>query len=295
MRVLASICFLMLSANALFAASMEGEQDKEEAIRKTRSAFVDAFNSKDSEALIGFWMPDGVYSNQTTGTELVGTTAIAEQFESLFSSESAVKLEVEVQSIQFVSPSVAVEHGLAKYTSDGSAPSEVDYSAVYVKNGDQWRLDRVADTPKPIVRSHYEELKQLEWMIGNWVDEDDSVSITTECSWTKNKNFITRSFSVSIDGVIELSGMQFIGWDAVNNEIRSWTFDSDGGHSHGKWSTDGDRWFVRKTGSTADGEVATAVNIITMVDEDTFTLQATQRTVDGRMMPNVDEVIVVRR
>jgi len=37
------------------------------------------------------------------------------------------------------------------------------------------------------------------------------------------------------------------------------------------------------------------VNIITYVDDDAFTLQSTQRTLAGDLLPNIDEVMVVRR
>ena len=77
--------------------------------------------------------------------------------------------------------------------------------------------------------SHYEYLKDLEWMIGEWVDSDDNSTISTVCAWSKNRNFITRSFSVSIEGHIGLEGTQVIGWDPEKKRIRSWMFDSEGG------------------------------------------------------------------
>jgi hypothetical protein len=80
-------------------------------------------------------------------------------------------------------------------------------------------LDRVTDTAKESAPSSYEQLKPLEWMIGRWVDKDDKVDIKTECQWTKNRNFITRSFTVAAEGQINLSGMQFIGWDPVAKAI----------------------------------------------------------------------------
>ena len=45
----------------------------------------------------------------------------------------------------------------------------------------------------------------------------------------------------------------------------------------------------------ADGSRASAVNIITYVDDDAFKLQSTQRTVAGELLPNVDQVLVVRQ
>jgi hypothetical protein len=156
-------------------------------------------------------------------------------------------------------------------------------------------LDRVTDDPQPVVPSHYERLKVLEWMIGSWVDQADDSAIQFDCNWTKNKNFITRSFAVSIEGRIELSGMQIIGWDAGEKRIRSWTFDSDGGFAEAHWSNDEDEWYVIKKGKTADGKTVSAVNVMNQVDNDTLTLKSVQRTVDGQLLPNIDEVTIVRQ
>jgi hypothetical protein len=163
-----------------------------------------------------------------------------------------------------------------------------------VRQGGKWLLDRVTDKAASAGQSSYDQLKPLEWMIGSWVDEDEEASIITECKWTRNKSFIVRSFTVSVEDRIDISGMQIIGWDAGSKQIRSWTFDSDGGFAQGVWSKSKNRWYVHKKGTTADGRTTTAVNHVTPVDEDTFAFQSTQRTLAGQLLPNIDEVLVVR-
>ena len=271
------------------------EEGQEAAIRAAGQAYVKAFNDHDAKAVAAFWSPEAVYTNRLTGERVVGQQAIEKQFTALFQTADKLALEVHVESIQFVSPNVAVEHGAASFVAADSTPEQVDYSAVYVRRGGKWLLDRVTDDPQPEVRSNYSHLKQIEWLIGAWVDQDEHVKISTECAWTKNKNFITRSFTVSSKQQVELSGMQIIGWDPVKKEIRSWTFDSDGGFSEGSWSQAENQWFVRKRGATGDGHQATTVNVITKVDDDSFKFQSIQRTVDGQLLPNIDEVLVVRR
>jgi uncharacterized protein (TIGR02246 family) len=284
------------SCVGVFAQDVEAPTNDDSAIRTAGEAYVKAFNARDTKALAAFWSPDAVYTNRLTGEQVVGRDAITGQFDALFETEKHLILEVNVTSIQFVSPNVAVEHGMARFVSAQSEQDDdVDYSAVYVRRDGKWLLDRVTDDPKPIVYSHYEQLKTLEWMIGKWVDKDEDGQIVTECNWTKNKNFITRSFTVSINGQIDMSGIQIIGWNAADQQIHSWTFDSDGGVAQGDWSKKKNRWYVKKKGTTADGRRASATNIITCVDNDAFTLQSTQRTVAGLLLPNIDEVMVVRR
>jgi hypothetical protein len=44
----------------------------------------------------------------------------------------------------------------------------------------------------------------------------------------------------------------------------------------------------------SDGRKATALNILTYVDGDSFKWESTNREVDGELLPNVAAVVVVR-
>jgi uncharacterized protein (TIGR02246 family) len=289
-------CLVVATLAPLAAIAQETpDQAKDEAqIRKTGKAYVDAFNAGDAKTLAEFWSPEAVYTNRQTGEQVVGRKAIAKQFTELFKSAKGLKLEVDVESIQFVSPNVAVEAGVASFVAAKADPELINYSAVYVRRDGKWLLDRVTDDPSPAAPSSYQQLKQLEWMVGTWVDEDESARIETECKWAKNNSFITRSFSVAIEGRIDMSGMQVIGWDAAEKQIRSWTFDSDGGFSEGKWTSKGKQWLIRKVGVLADGRKASAVNVVTKIDDNMFTLKSVARAVGGDILPSIDEVTVVR-
>ena len=138
-------------------------------------------------------------------------------------------------------------------------------------------------------------LHDLGWMIGNWIDQGDETTITTECSWSHGGKFLTRSFKIMTSGIVTLEGTQVIGWDPLEGQIRSWTFDSEGGIGSGRWIRDGDRWLVKKSFVLASGERASAINIITYVDQDTLRWQSTNREIAGELQPNVPEVTVVRK
>ena len=138
-------------------------------------------------------------------------------------------------------------------------------------------------------------LDELDWMVGQWVDEGENSKITTSCSWTMNRRFLTRSFSVTIDGQASLEGTQFIGWDPIAGQIRSWTFDSEGGLGQGRWIRDGKRWLVKTSFVLGSGERASAVNVITYVDQNTLGWQSIGREVGGELLPNIPEVTVVRQ
>ncbi len=112
----------------------------------------------------------------------------------------------------------------------------------------------MTDKSKEVIPSHYEQLKALEWMVGNWTDEGADAEVELDCNWTKNKNFLTRAFKISVDGQT-IRGMQVIGWDPAAKAIRSWTFDSNGTFAEATWEHRGDRWFIRNRGVLPDGRV----------------------------------------
>jgi len=138
-------------------------------------------------------------------------------------------------------------------------------------------------------------LEVLDWMVGTWIDEGEDATIVTECSWTKNRRFLKRSFKVKIDEEVTLEGDQFVGWDPVAGQIRSWTFDSEGGIGEGVWIQDGSRWLVKASFVLADGARASALNVYTYVDADTIRWQSTNREIAGELQPNIPEVTVVRQ
>ena len=138
-------------------------------------------------------------------------------------------------------------------------------------------------------------LEVLDWMVGTWVDEGDDATIVTDCSWTKNRKFLKRSFKVKIDEEVTLEGDQFVGWDPLAGQIRSWTFDSEGGIGKGRWIQDGNRWLVKASFVLADGARASALNVYTHVDADTIRWQSTNREIAGELQPSIPEVTVVRQ
>jgi uncharacterized protein (TIGR02246 family) len=293
----------ILLAGAIFAWSFAAAVGAEEspqaadeaAIRRAAASYAEAFNKGDAKVLADHWSPDAVYLNRSTGEEVVGQAAIANQFAALFEEQPDVKLEVAVRSIQFVSPNVAIEQGTAKILVPNAEPEEIEYSAVDVKRDGKWLLDRVTDKSKLVIPTHYPELKELEWMVGSWTDETADAEVEVDCNWTKNKNFLTRAFKVNVEGQIDISGMQVVGWDPAAKAIRSWTFDSNGTFAEATWERRGDRWFVRNRGVLPDGRSATMVNVMKQVDENSFTWQTIERTAGDELLPNIDEIQIVRK
>ena len=252
----------------------------EQQIRKLASDYTKAFNSGDAKKLAGFWSENAVYVNPTNGQRVTGRQAIQAQFEQMFNSGSRFHLTLNLKSIRFPSSTVAIEEGTAQIVGRDGPPAESEYMAVYVQESGKWLLDTVREVDLPQPPSHFEQLQELEWLIGEWVDQDDNTTVRTRCEWTKNKNFILRTFSLSVKDRITLEGTQVIGWDPAGGHIRSWVFDSDGGFAQGVWTREGDRWLIKASGVLADGRRGSAIHILTYRDNDHCTWQSISREVD---------------
>ncbi len=288
--------FVVLALASSTPGWLRADQSEDEmAIRKAGTTYVEAFNNQDAKSIAALWTPDAVYMNPKTGEAVTGRNDIEQQLVGIFAESKDTKLEVNVNSIRFVSPSVAVEEGTASVLRPGVEPDVTVYSAVYIKSGGSWLLDRMSEEEVVIVPSNYEHLKDLQWLIGTWVDESEQSTIESTTSWTKNQNFISQKFAVSVEGEPDLAGIQLIGWDPVEREIRSWVFDSDGGFGTSTWKKKENRWIVTASATLPDGRRSSAIRTFTLVDDKTITWQMSGRELDGEILPNVGAIKLTRK
>ena len=78
------------------------------------------------------------------------------------------------------------------------------------------------------------------------------------------------------------------------SQIKSWEFDSEGGHGESLWARLGNQWVVKASGVLQDGRTATATHTITPEDPYTCRWRTTDRTVGADVVPVVDEFVMVR-
>jgi uncharacterized protein (TIGR02246 family) len=272
-----------------------GNSADEAAIRSLADTYCTAFDRRDTKALADLWSPDAVYNSPISGKRIRGRAAIEAEFAEMFRAEGDARLSVKIDSIRFITPDVATEDGSASVMRPGEAPSESTYTVVFVKKDNHWLIDSDRETVLPAAPTAYEKLKDLDWMVGSWADNDESASVKTECQWTAGRAFLTRTFSIAIEGQVELQGTQVIGWDAAKKQIRSWAFDSDGGFAEGTWKRDGDRWVIHSVNTLPDGRKGISTNVMRMIDNDHFGWSSIGREVAGELLPNIDEVEVVRQ
>lgn len=290
----ATLSWLALCAAAALSGSpLYADRPADEAaIRASAQAYAAAFTRRDAKALAAFWAPDAVHV--VGGQKVAGREAIEKAFAALFAEAGEARLQVKINSLRFVTDDVAIEDGTALVRRPGEATEESQYTAVHVRKDGKWLLDSVRETESPAAASPFDMLKELDWMVGDWVDDNDEATVRTSVKWMGNGAFLVRTFRIAIGDRVQLEGGQIVGYDPVKKQIRSWAFDSDGGFSEGLWTRDGNEWTVRSKNTLADGRQGTATTVFRYIDENRFGWKSIARDLEGELLPNVDEVEVVR-
>ena len=279
-----------LTAQQQSSPASANDDVAQQAVIDSVKSYVEAYNRRDAAALSQHWSETGTWIGDD-GSVVQGRENIRKAFAAIFAEMQAdPTLTVNVRKVSLVTSDVALEEG----SSGLAGEPQADYTAIHKLENGQWNLYRVKEhTPAQAV-SHNRHLQDLDWMIGDWVDQSDGATVESSCRWSKNGNFIMKNFRVTIAGLDTLEGTQVIGYDASTNTIRSWMFDSDGGHSVGIWSKNGNIWEAQSSQVLADGRVASSTNIFTPLDEGRFDWKSTRRTLDGVGLPDIESVEVVR-
>lgn len=291
-RILLTLAYVFIAYSDLYGDAQKDESD----IRQISKEYSTAFSKQDPEALASFWTSDAVYINPITGMSIQGHDALVENFKDKFEDDKADKLEITISEIQFPEPGKAIEKGVFRLTyADGKPTLQNAFSVLLVKEGDRWLYKEARQIHLDMPPSNYEKLKELEWMVGDWIDADDDVTIETQTKWDSNKNFIIQKFTMQLYDQNVLEGQQIIGWDPTINKIRSWIFDSDGGFGTGVWYNKENRWVVTTVYTLSNGGKASAVNIYTKISEDAYTWASEGRDVNGEILPNIKSIKIVRK
>ncbi len=287
-----------LSCLALIAltASCQKESQGEKEIEKAQGAIQMAIAGQDLENLSTLAANDAALINLTTQETIEGRDNIASFLKKQFEQTGKpTAIKTTIDEIDFPEDGKAVENGVMKLTFAPDNVLQIAYKAEFNKVNANWILQRWTQVDIVPPASHYEDLKDLNWLVGKWVNNADDLVYTSSYKWDKSKNFLIQRFTLKVLGHKQLTGKQIIGWDPTNKKIRSWVFDSEGGFGQSNWTKSGESWFQSQIFTLSDGERASATHIITKLDDKSYKFQSVGRDTNGQMMPNVGPFTVIRQ
>jgi uncharacterized protein (TIGR02246 family) len=265
----------------------------EQNIQKGVVTFVEQYNAHKADALVPLFAPDARMIFRD-GTEVSGRDEIKQAFEEAFSMSPKGSIGIVVDSIQFLTPDVALEEGSTSMFPDGETlTAKSRYTVVHLKKDGRWLMQSVRVVEEESL-SAYGELQSLEWLVGEWIDEGRTETVETAFRWDENKSFLLEEFQVIREGEVVLKGTQRIGWDPQAKHIRSWTFDSAGGFGEAVWTPVGDDWVVKAKAVTADGTSASATRTLTRSAQDRAIWTVTDRLAGDERLDDL-AVTMVRK
>jgi uncharacterized protein (TIGR02246 family) len=268
--------------------------DDEKAIAALAATYAKAFNAGDAVAAAATFAEDALVVDEQ-GQRTDGRARIHDQLAASFADNRGGTIAIEMQALRFLGPDTALEEGRTTITPAGGGPPEITrFTVVYIKHDGQWLQSAVRDEQAQDLTPH-ERLKELEWLVGDWINESQDAVVQTTCKWTADGNFLVREFTMKTQGQPVLSGTQRIGWDPTRRQFKTWIFDSEGGFGDGYWTRNGDHWVIKAEGVRQDGQHASATNIITRLGKDRASWRSVDRTIGGAALPGIDEFTIVRK
>jgi uncharacterized protein (TIGR02246 family) len=285
----------VLSAVPARAQNAARPSDDERAIRKNVEEYSESYNKGDIDAVGRHWSDDAEYINDD-GKSTKGRESIVSLFKRGRVARKGYKFNVQLQSVRMLKPDVALEDGTVTLTAPDGTPEKNRFTGVLLKSDGKWLISRVQDLPNVAESEEatpYQKLKQLEWLVGQWQDEEKATDIRMTCRWAPGRSFLVQEYVIKRPNQETLEISQRIAWDPTNDQLRSWVFDSRGGFSDGAWQRKGNEWNVAVSGVLPDGHQASARQIWSFVDDKHFKWQAVDREVDSR--PLTDSVVKFHR
>jgi uncharacterized protein (TIGR02246 family) len=283
----------LLAAVSLAQDSADTSPEKAAVMANDR-AYEAAYAKADVKALADFFAEDAQYTSDD-GQTFDGRAAIEGSIKAAFQTSKGAKLAIKLDSVRVLSPEVVMEKGSTTVTAKDGDTNGAQYAAIYVKKDGKWKISQLIETPLADVSPH-DQLSQLAWLVGDWeeTDKSDDLAVHSQYVWARGGNFITCNVTVRRAGKTTLEGWQIIGWDPIDNCIRSWTFDDEGGFSEGRWTPEGQRWLLREKGVAPDGSRTAADNTFIKISDDRFTWESNNRTLDGNPQPGIPRIEINR-
>jgi uncharacterized protein (TIGR02246 family) len=283
---LASYAAQETGAKAQDAAAKSERQEDEKAIRESAQAFARAFEKGDAKAVGEFFTSEGEYRDESD-QEVQGREALEKAYSGFFGKRPEMSVEDKTNSVRFLGKDTALEQGTFIVRAKGAKPMSSRYSSLYVRQDGRWLIAMLKEWERD--QPARPELQELAWLIGAWEADTPEAQVQTTYDWVANKKFIRCHFSIKNkkDNADTSAGTQVIGVDPASDQIRSWTFDSEGGIGEAKWSQDGERWVIESAGTLPDGAQTTAVNYLARAGADGLTWRSVERTLEGEKQPDI--------
>jgi uncharacterized protein (TIGR02246 family) len=266
-------------------------------IHNLLKAMTTAYNQADAKGLAAVFTDDAILFDQD-GKEVRGRDPIGQHYGEAFDIGPTCKIVEEVEEVHFLSPDVASVIGHFHLDDEkGTSLFSGRYSLIAVRKQNQWKLAELRDLANASrdTADKGGRLRELEWLVGDWIDEGEDGKGASTVRWEEGQKFLVRKYSIQAAGEPGRSGTQWIGWDPQAKQIRSWVFDSEGDFGQGQWTRSDNAWIIKASGVTGDGLTTSSTEVIEPINKDSLKMRSTDRVVGTELLPDIEETVMVRK
>jgi len=281
------VAFLLLQALPLLGLAGTARADLAEEVSAANQKLVEAFATGKAADVAALFAPDGELIDEN-GVVFQGREEIEGVMQEFFGKFPKATLAIAADSIRPLGANMLMEEGSRMVaTADGSSRARLRYAAVRTKVGNDWLLASIREVNDDAPPTPYEQLQPLAWLVGEWVNEGSDAVVHISYRWSEDRNYILGDFKVMTNGQVSSTSSQRIGWDAAQQKVHSWIFESEGGFSDSVWTAAENGWVLKSQSTLADGQTGSATVVLTRQDDDHFSFSVNDRVVGNLVEPNV--------
>ena len=260
-------------------------------------AFSKAYSAADAKALAGMFTDDVVLTDPE-GNETRGKAAVAEMYAGAFQDNPGLKLESQVAEVRFITPDVARVEGQSRLSADGDATEFTRFSSLLVRKDGKWQAAEIREftapaedvTPvraaqrtgvdgRPLGRREREQQGRVRRPLGRQQQLPDP-DLQPPTSRARSPPPARCSSAGT----------------PRRGQIKSWNFDSEGGHGEGLWTrVSENEWVVKAQGVLRDGRPTSATQVHTILNKDSVKTDSIDRIIGGQIAPDIVDVVMVRK
>lgn len=259
-----------------------------EQVRRASTAYADAYNRKDFEALADQWTVNAELLEG--GSRLDGREAIVASIRAWRERHPEAALQIVVGDVEMLAAPLARVSGVMRFTRrPGEKPIESRFSSLRVLEGDTWRLAESLVAP-----AHAAALDDLDWILGTWRSEGTAgPAVEAVYEKTVGGYCIVGRTKIKPKTGAAIEAVEVIHAERDGGPVRCWVFDSTGARAEGVFEADGatiNRSMVGTPADTVGGRVSRWVQVISPGGDDRCTMHSIERSIDGVPLPDGEPV-----
>ncbi|MEM6689257.1 MAG: nuclear transport factor 2 family protein [Planctomycetota bacterium] len=261
----------------------------EDALRRELKAYSNAINERDFDSIASMLHPSVVYKDISLDISATGREAFLAQVKDALSQSDDV-LTASIESIEMEGTTKATIRGVNGLGPADDTTPQFAFEVVAELEGDSWLIKSIVEEDlEPGPDSGPLGIDQIAWLEGTWQGSGGDKTVS-QVRYLPGRKFMIRTFAK--DGQNE--GFQVIGFDNVEQSIRSWSYFADGSFGEATWKVDGEKSRIKSLQRLADGQLASGTYVLQQISEDELTVQLVGHEIGGQPMPNAP-IVTARR